>query len=300
MQNSLEFKLAKLLVAAAWADGDLQVDEINILKDLIFNLPGITGEDWQLLELYMDSPIKEQETNQLLKDVMSTINTSADKLMVQNTLKALIEADGEPKPEELKFIDMVQETLNGKRTDPISILGSFFKKSLSFKSKDIPKREKLFHDYVRNTVYYQVHHDDKYDHFSIDDVTLRKLCLKAGLLAKVCHQDGEPTQKEISEAANCLQEVGKLSEKEALILVEAAFNRTARGLDFSHLCRSYFEATEYEERCDFLLLLFRAAASSDRTCHDEIETIREISTHIKVPQSKFVEAKLSVFPDIDG
>ena len=297
MQNSLEFKLAKLLVAAAWADGDVQVDEINILKDLIFNLPGISSEDWQLLELYMDSPIKEEETNQLLTEVMSTIKSSADKLMVHNTLIALIEADGAPTPEEELFIDKVEQALNGTRTNPISLMGSFIKKSFSFKSHDVPKREKLFHDWVRNTVYYQVHHDEKHEHFAIDDFTLRKLCLKAGLLAKVVHQDGEPTQKEITEVAACLQEVGKLSEEEALILVEAALNRTARGLDFAHICRSYFEITEYEERCNFLMLLFRAAAASDGTCHEEIEAIREIATHLKVPQSVFVESKLTVFPD---
>lgn len=299
MQNSLEFKLAKLLVAAAWADGDVKVDEVNIFKDLIFNLPGISGEDWQLLELYMDSPITELETNQLLTEVMSIIKSSADKQLVHNTLIALIEADGSPTPEEEEFIAIVEQALAGKKTNPISMLGSFFKKSLSFKSKDVPKREKLFHDWVRNTVYYQVRHDDNHDHFTIDDFTLRKLCLKAGLLAKVVHQDGEPTQKEVTEVASCLQEVGKLSEKEALILVEAALNRTARGLDFAHICRSYFEVTEYDERCDFLLLLFRAAASSDGTCHNEIETIREISKRIKVPQSKFVKAKLTVFPDTD-
>ncbi|MCH2207534.1 MAG: TerB family tellurite resistance protein [Lentisphaerales bacterium] len=299
MQNSLEFKLAKLLVAAAWADGDVKVDEINILKDLIFNLPGISGEDWQLLELYMDSPITEVEANQLLAEVMTAIKSASDKLLVHNTLIALIEVDGCPTPEEEEFIAKVEQALAGKRTNPVSMLGSFLKRNIPFKSQDVPKREQLFHDWVRNTVYYQVHHDEKHDHFTVDDFTLRKLCLKAGLLAKVIHQDGKPTLKEITEMASCLQEIGKLSEEEALILVEAALNRTARGLDFAHICRSYFEVTEYEERCDFLLLLFRAAASSDGTCHDEIETIRGISIHLKVPKSKFVEAKLTVFPDAD-
>jgi uncharacterized tellurite resistance protein B-like protein len=297
MKNSIEFKLAKVLIAAAWADGDVQVDEINVLKDLIFNLPGITGEDWQLLELYMDSPLKEKETQQLLSSLLSSIHSQADKTLVKNSLNTLIEADGQATPEEKEFINTVEEALSGKKTNPISLLTGFFKKSLSSKGKDVPKRESLFHDYIRNTIYYQLHQDEKHEHFTIDDSTLRKLSLKAGLLAKVCHEDGEPTKKEIAEVASCLQELGQLSEEEALILVEAAFDRTAKGLDFAHLCRSYFEATEYEERCEFLKLLFRAAAASEGTCHDEIEAIREISQHIKVPHSIFVEAKLTTFPD---
>ena len=37
--------LAKLVVAAAWADGQLQNEEINSLKDLLFNLDEVTGGD---------------------------------------------------------------------------------------------------------------------------------------------------------------------------------------------------------------------------------------------------------------
>lgn len=297
MKNSLEYKLAKLLIAAAWADGNVHTDEINVLKDLIFNLKGITGEDWQLLELYMDSPVSEEETLHLLEDVMEMVTDSSDKLLVSNTLNELIEADGKPSIEELDFIEKVEQALAGKRTNPISMIGGFLKKSLSFKGKDIPKREKHFHEYVRNTVYYQLHHDDKHKNFKIDDSYLRKLCLKAGLLARVCSQDGDPDENEINTVKDVLQELGNISREEAGILVETGFNRAARGLDYSHICRSYFEVTEYEERCEFLKILFRAAEASNGSCHEEIETIRDISIHLKIPHSKFVEAKLTVFPD---
>lgn len=297
MKNSLEFKLAKLLIAASWADGDIHTDEINVLKDLIFNLAGITGEDWQLLELYMDSPVSEEETMHLLEDVMDMVTHSADKLLVSNTLKELIEADGKASKEEEEFIEKVEQALAGVRTNPISMIGGFLKKSLSFKGKDVPKREKHFHEYVKNTVYYQLHHDDVHSKFTIDDAFLRKLSLKAGLLARVCYQDGDVDKDELQTVQKVLKELGNISDEEASLLVEAGFNRAARGLDYSHVCRSYFEITEYEERCDFLYVLFKAAAASNGSCHDEIETIRDIAKHLKIPHSKFVEAKLSVFPD---
>ncbi|MCM8528801.1 MAG: TerB family tellurite resistance protein [Lentisphaeraceae bacterium] len=297
MKNSLEFKLAKLLIAAAWADGDIHEDEINVLKDLIFNLAGISGEDWQLLELYMDSPVSEEETLHLLEDVMDMVTASSDKLLISNTLHELIEADGKASKEEEEFIQKVEQALAGVRTDPISMIGGFLKKNLIFKSKEVPKREKHFHDYVKNTVYYQLHHDDVHSKFTVDDSFLRKLSLKAGLLARVCYQDGEPDSEEIKTVQNVLKELGNISDEEASILVEAGFNRAARGLDYGHICRSYFEITEYEERCDFLKVLFKAAAASNGSCHEEIETIRDISTHLKIPRSKFVEAKLTVFPD---
>ena len=51
--------LAKLIIAAAWADGKLTNDEINALKDLLFRFDDITGEDWKTLQMYMDSPVTE-------------------------------------------------------------------------------------------------------------------------------------------------------------------------------------------------------------------------------------------------
>jgi uncharacterized tellurite resistance protein B-like protein len=144
-------------------------------------------------------------------------------------------------------------------------------------------------------VYYQLHHENKHKEFKISDRELRKLCLKAGLLARVCNQDGTPEIKEAQTIGQVLQELGKITQKEALILVEAGFYRTARGLDFSHLCRSYFEVTEHEERCEFLKLLFKAAAASGGSCHDEIQTIRDISVHLKISHTRYIEAKLSVF-----
>ena len=52
--------LAKLLIAAAWADGELRNEEINSLKDLLFTLPEISGREWPNLELYMDSPVTSE------------------------------------------------------------------------------------------------------------------------------------------------------------------------------------------------------------------------------------------------
>ena len=297
MKNSLEFKLAKLLIAAAWADGDIQEEEINVLKDLIFNLSGITGEDWQLLELYMDSPVSEDETMHLLKDVMDMVSASSDKLLISNALRELIEADGKVSQEEKEFINKVEEAMASVRTDPISMIGGFLKKNLVFKEQEVPKREKHFQDYVKNTVYYQLCHDGLRNKFTIDDSFLRKLSLKAGFLAKVCYQDGEPDNEEIKTAQDVLKELENISDEEASILINAGLKRVAKGLDYRHTCRNYFEITEYEERCDFIKLLFRVASASNGSCHEEIEIIRDIATHLKIPRSKFIEAKLTVFPN---
>ena len=65
--------LAKVLIAAAWADGEITVEEQNCLKDIIFHLTDtgtpLSGQEWALLEMYMDSPIVANERARLVTDL---------------------------------------------------------------------------------------------------------------------------------------------------------------------------------------------------------------------------------------
>ena len=92
--KSFIMNLAKLLIAAAWADGELSNDEVNALKDLLFLVPEMTGQDWLELELYMDSPVTPQERDRLLRSVLDQVRSAKDKRLVVETLKKLIEVDG--------------------------------------------------------------------------------------------------------------------------------------------------------------------------------------------------------------
>ncbi len=86
--------LAKLLIAGAWADGKLQKEEENSLKDLIFSRGEINSEQWVELEIYMDSAVSVQEAQILLDKVLDNIKTQEDKQLVIETLRKLFEADG--------------------------------------------------------------------------------------------------------------------------------------------------------------------------------------------------------------
>ena len=53
--------LGKLMIGIAWIDGRLEQNEINALKELLFLLPDISGEDWMQLELYMTHAVSDTE-----------------------------------------------------------------------------------------------------------------------------------------------------------------------------------------------------------------------------------------------
>ncbi|MHC4587510.1 MAG: tellurite resistance TerB family protein, partial [Planctomycetota bacterium] len=101
--------LAKLVVAAAWADGELQNEEINALKDLLFNIENVTGDEWAQLEIYMDSPVGPQEREKLLSTVLQQIQTEEDKELVVSTLENLFQADGIVTGEEISLLEEVKK-----------------------------------------------------------------------------------------------------------------------------------------------------------------------------------------------
>ena len=63
-ERKLVLALAKVLIAAAWADGDLAHDEVNSMKDLLFFLPQISARQWSSLAIYIETPIGEEEDSQ--------------------------------------------------------------------------------------------------------------------------------------------------------------------------------------------------------------------------------------------
>ena len=79
--------LAKVMVAAAWADGNVSLDEINSLKDLLFHLPDMTAGDWAQIDIYIDFPVEEAERIRLVEDLRQALSSPAERDQAQRALQ---------------------------------------------------------------------------------------------------------------------------------------------------------------------------------------------------------------------
>ena len=86
--------LGKLMIGIAWTDGRLHTDEVNALKELLFLLPDISGEDWMQLEIYMTHAVTGVEREELLDRVLNGIRSASDKQLVLTTLEKLVAVEG--------------------------------------------------------------------------------------------------------------------------------------------------------------------------------------------------------------
>ena len=78
-REGLILTLGKVLIAAAWADGEITGEEKNCLKDLLFRLPEVSARDWAALEIYLDHPVGEEERGRLVAELISQISRPSEK-----------------------------------------------------------------------------------------------------------------------------------------------------------------------------------------------------------------------------
>jgi len=127
VNRQLALRLAKVLIAAAWADGHLGDEELNAVKELIFRLPKLSEEDWDRLEGLMSSPVSELEAGKLVDELVASVHTDEDKALVIASIEGLVECDGRVSPAEQKLLDHLNKALKARKTGMLASLTRLFR-----------------------------------------------------------------------------------------------------------------------------------------------------------------------------
>ena len=291
--------LGKVMIAAAWADGAVTYEEINSLKDLLFQLPDMTASDWAELDIYIDAPVGEAERARLVEDLRAALSSPSDKAQALAALDALVEADGQVTDSEQAVIDEIKSTIQNADVGIFGQLGGLLRGPLQRRSQSIanaPNRELEIDDFIKNKIFFKVRH-----HLELEDVdmnvpepVLRKLSLAGGLMARVAYVDRQVKEDEFEAMVAALENNWGISQAEAALVVEVAVSEICRDLDYYRLSREFFESTSPEEQVQFLDVLFAIADGDGYVSHEEIEEIRTIASSLKLTHKQFIDAKLKI------
>ncbi len=304
--KSFILELGKLLIAAAWADGTLSTEEVNGLKELLFQLPDISGEEWMELELYMASPVGEAERQRLLDRVLGRMGSAGDKALALKTIEKLIPHGASEGDQQAEVVKQLRDDLEQGSGGFLEHLRRPFRRMLHLRGKQYSgehDRESRLDDFIKNTIYFQVTMElrDRGITFDLPDSDIRKLCLTAGLMARVAGIDRTVSQEENAVMTEVLQKSWTLTEEQARLVVEISHHRIFRGLDGVRLVKRFNDFTTIPERKEFLDCLFAVANAADKTAFEEIEEIREIAKGLRLSHQDFIDAKLRIArEDRDG
>jgi uncharacterized tellurite resistance protein B-like protein len=294
--------LARVIVAAAWADGKLTREEIDSLKDLLFRLPSagpargveLLGQDWTALELYMQSPVDAAERARLIAELQDALRAPADRALALEALDALVHADGAVTPEEEAVVAEIRGALEQVDLGLIARFGRMLAGPLRRRTaaaESTPGREAEIDDFVKNRIYFELRRrlPGQAD-VPLADAELRKLSLAAGLMARVAHVDSAVSAGESGAIVAGLRAGWGLGEEAAAVVAETAQSQVAEGLDFFRLTREFFTATTDEERASFLDVLFAVARADGQISGEAKDEIRRIARGINLSQQQVNDA----------
>lgn len=291
--------LAKLVIAAAWADGALTNDEVNALKDLLFQIPDVSGEEWLMLELYMASPVSAEERERLAKEVAGGIRSKEDKQLVIATMTKLMEADGTVDQEERDALEAVKQDVESAPTGLLAHLNQGLRAAMKRRTGRAaagPNREERLDDFLKNRVYYQLVNElnQRGRTVELPDEEVRKICLGAGLMAYVSWTDAEFSAMEEQAMTRALMQEWTLPEEIAHLVVSISRSDLVKGLDVVRLTRNFFELTDFDQRKAFVRCLFGIANACGKTTFDEINAIQTVAKGLKLSHQEFIDAKLTI------
>jgi len=291
--------LAKVMIAAAWADGEISIEEMNSLKDLLFQLPEMTASDWAELDIYIETPVGDAERARLVSDLQSSLRSSRDKELAMAMIDELVGADGDISAEERASVNEIKAAIKEANAGVLGSMGNFLGSSVNRRSKAVsaaPNRELYLDDYVKNKVYYSISRRLELEEteINIPEKELRRLSLAGGLMARVAYVDQEVQEGEFDSMVSAIKGNWQLTDIEAALVAETAVSTINQGLDYYRLSRRFFESTTEEERVRFMDALFAVADADGRVSYEEIEEIRTIATVLKLSHKQFIDAKLKI------
>ena len=288
--------LAKVVLAAAWADGDLTNEEINSMKDVLFRLPQLSARQWQSLQMYIEAPVGEAERARLVDELRNAIASKQDRELALQMVDEMMSADGQVTEEDEQVAAEIRAAVESV---DVGRLGRLFKGATSRRSRavaDAPNREDYYEDFVKNKVYYGLRRrmDLGEAELGVGDEVLRTLSLAGGMMAQVARVNPDVGDAERATMAQALQTHWHLGPDEAAFVVEVALSESATLLDPFRLAWQFSEACTPQERVAFLDVLFAVASADGQASYDEIEEIRTIAGSLKLSHQDFIQAKLKV------
>ena len=284
--RDLIMALAKVIIAVAWADHDLEEEEIESLKDVVHNLGStfdmgsqLSGHEWEQLKMYMETPVDQEELDQLVINLQNAIKSDDHKEMALKALDNVVMADGEIEEEEREALEEIKASIDDVGTG-VGRMGWAVRKSMGRRSKKARSTVTLGSSVVGA--------DGELD---LSNEDLRRLVLAAGLMARVAYVDREVLAEEQQLMEDVMKAYWKASPEESSFVAKVVIDEGTANVDQVRLLREFTEVYDKFERAKFLEVLFGVAISDGDISMEEDREIEEICRGIGLLNKEFVDAK---------
>ncbi|WP_309385562.1 TerB family tellurite resistance protein [Cerasicoccus frondis] len=297
--DSPEFSLAlaKMLISAAWVDGEIQPAERDFLKDFVFSLPHMNETSWEGLQTYFEDPVDDAERIYLLQELRRLLTRDTQLHLVTKSVRQVFLADGRVLPEEVKAARQITRILQGTEEDADVEMSNVIKAHLARlkqsysaspfsqfaedKTTGFPASVSVF--FAEQGLQLDVPQGDR-----------DRICLIGCLLAVVANADGslDPSEKQV--AKEYMLRRWKFSPEVANYVLAIMESDPARELDLALVVRRFYEATTDVDRKLMLKTLLAISAADGRILKEEIDECYRIARLLKIDASDIEDAMIHI------
>ncbi len=298
MNTDFDLLLGRALLAAAWADGQLDAREREALEDLLLSLDGLSPDTWRALHADLDRPIEAEHRARLISDLSAALHDAGNRHRAAGAIAHMRERL-EAGSEESRALDEISASLESTSAGEVESGGLLSRLAGAF-SGGLGKHAGLLHKQKESESAWEqslksrlaTHWPEDEDWPDEDD--LHRICTGAAILAHVVRLDDAIARGEKDALEAAMTRQWGLGPAAARLATELVLDETAVGLDLHLLLREFQRSTTEEERKRFLAAVFTVAAGDGSASFDEIEEVRRIGRGLLLSHQHFIAAKLEV------
>ena len=283
VRTSNALALLKVLATAAWADSTFSQSEMNYIKELARRF-SLEDEEWFALQPYLEDPPTEDESEAVLRDLLTRIGSPSERKAVVNHIEGVIAADDRISPEETALLRRYEEILN----EPSS-LDLMVKRLKGLLNTQQPHSTMDLDEFLRNKILFKLRRKTPNVRITPE---VHRLALLGGLMGVVAQADHDIDSRELEEIRRQLQARGDFDDVSMEILLAIIHEESVRGLDRHRLIAEYARGTMLDDRVELMDLLFGVAAADGGLTHLELEELRAISSALRLSHKQYIDAKL--------
>ncbi|GHB96977.1 TerB family tellurite resistance protein [Cerasicoccus arenae] len=297
--DSPEFSLAlaKMLISAAWVDGEIQPAERDFLKDFVFSLPHLDESTWANLQTYFEEPVDDAERIYLLQELRRLLTRDTQLHLVTKSVRQVFMADGKVLPEEVKAARQITRILQGTEEDSDQEMSNVIKAHLARLRSNYsssPFARVADESASRFPESVSTFFAEQGMVIDVSDEERDRICLIGCLLAVVGNADGslDPSEKQV--AKDFLLRRWKFPPEVASYVLQIMISDPARDLDLAIIVRRLYEATTDADRALLLKTLLAISAADGRILKEEIDECYRIARLLKIPAEDIEDALIHI------
>jgi len=287
MATDRQVALLKVLAAAAWADGRLDNEEVNRIKDRMLAFSP-NPEQLRDVESLLAAPVSYARCEELTRDLLGMLHSKSDRLMVLQEIESLLSADGVVSNEEREVLESLRGVMDAMtQVDQVLVrMSGVFRKVFGGRKPGAPPGDLAL--YLKNAALQRL--DDISGgewRETIDAESLNHHMLFGAILGTVAAAEGGVSEEEVQRIRLILED--RLGWTPPLLnwAVQSVRESSGGQLDRQGLLSEFNRVADAEERKELLDAAFAVAAADGTVSGRELEELRLISNFLWLSAREF-------------